>query len=503
MKSEGLARSGLISLFGSAFAALAALLLTAIVGNTLGADGTGLFFQAMGIFTILTQVLRLGTNSGIVRYIAEQRAFHRVGAEWRIVVFALGPVAVVSGLVSLAVWLLADALGDWLAAPSDAAAMADLMRAMVPYVVVGALIGVLQIAARMLRGVTAFTLLQSILLPASRLLTVLLAVSAAGVGAWGAFEAWLLPQPFWLLVTIVVIAPPFVRDFRRRRESAPGTRPTMGEFWRFNAPRTVSSGLETALEWSDVLIIAALASPSAAGVYAVITRAVRAGGVVDKAMRVAVSPTISGLLAREDYVESTRLHTKVVRTMILMNWPFYMLLISMGPAVLGIFGSEFRSGWGPMVLLALAMMFQTACGMLQSILLQGGRSTWQMYNKAIALAISIGGNLALVPLLGVWGAAITWVIVVVADNMIAAVQVHRLMHVDLQPSRLLVPMLPPVVVFGGGGLLFTWFVGSSLLILVVAGITLCLVYAVVLWLLRRPLHIQTLWRRIPFLGRWA
>ena len=80
MKSEGLAKSGLISLFGSAFAALAALLLTAIVGNTLGADGTGLFFQAMGIFTILTQVLRLGTNSGIVRYIAEQRAFHRVKA---------------------------------------------------------------------------------------------------------------------------------------------------------------------------------------------------------------------------------------------------------------------------------------------------------------------------------------------------------------------------------------------------------------------------------------
>lgn len=503
MKSEGLARSGVISLFGSAFAALAALLLTAIVGNTLGADGTGLFFQAMGVFTILTQVLRLGTNSGIVRYIAEQRAFHRAGAEWRIVMFAVGPVAVVSGLVSLGVWLLADAMGAWLAAPEDATAMADLLRAMVPYVVMGALIGVLQIAARMLRSVTAFTLLQSILLPASRLLTVLIAVSFAGVAAWGAFEAWLLPLPFWLLVTIAVIAAPFVRDFRRRAESTPETRPTFGHFWRFNAPRTVSSGLETALEWSDVLIIAALASPSAAGVYAVITRAVRAGGVVDKAMRVAVSPTISALLAREDYRESTRLHTSVVRAMILMNWPFYMLLISMGPAVLGIFGSEFRSGWGPMVLLALAMMFQTACGMLQSILLQGGKSTWQMYNKAIALALSIGGNLALVPVLGVWGAAVTWVVVVVADNIIAAMQVHHRMHVDLQPSKLLAPMLPPVLVFGVGGILFTWWAGSSLVVLLIAGVVLCAIYAVVLWLLRRPLHIETLWRRIPFVGRWA
>ncbi|WP_433585729.1 lipopolysaccharide biosynthesis protein [Microbacterium hydrocarbonoxydans] len=503
MKSEGLARSGLISLFGSAFAALAALLLTAIVGNTLGADGTGLFFQAMGVFTILTQVLRLGTNSGIVRYIAEQRAFHRAGAEWRIVMFAVGPVAVISGLVSLGVWLLADALGAWLATPEDAAAMADLLRAMVPYVVMGALIGVLQIGARMLRGVAAFTLLQSILLPASRLLTVLLAVSFAGVAAWGAFEAWLLPLPFWLIVTVATIAMPFVRDFRRRGESTRETRPTFSGFWRFNAPRTVSSGLETALEWSDVLIIAALASPSSAGVYAVITRAVRAGGVVDKAMRVAVSPTISALLAREDYRESTRLHTSVVRAMILMNWPFYMLLVSMGPAVLGIFGAEFRSGWGPMVLLSLAMMFQTACGMLQSILLQGGKSTWQMYNKAIALGLSIGGNLALVPLLGVWGAAVTWMIVVVTDNLIAAVQVHHRMHVDLQPTRLIAPMLPPVLVFGGGGFLVTWWAGSSLIVLLLAGAALCVVYAAVLWLLRRPLHVETLWRRIPFIGRWA
>ena len=42
MTREGLARSGVISLLGSAFAALAALLLTAVVGNTLGASGTGL-----------------------------------------------------------------------------------------------------------------------------------------------------------------------------------------------------------------------------------------------------------------------------------------------------------------------------------------------------------------------------------------------------------------------------------------------------------------------------
>lgn len=503
MRSEGLARSGVISLVGSAFAALAALLLTAIVGNTLGASGTGLFFQAMGIFTILTQVLRLGTNSGIVRFISEQRAFDRAGAEWRIVLYAAIPVALLSGAASVAVWFLADSLAAWLSAPGEADSLGALLRAMSPFIVLGALIGVLQIGARMLRGVTAFTLLQSVLLPASRLLTVLLAVSFAGVAAWGAFEAWLWPLPVWLLITAAVIVGPLVRDIRRRNESRPDTRPSFRSFWRFNAPRSVGSGLETALEWSDVLIIAAVASPAVAGVYAVVTRAVRAGGVVDKAMRVAVSPTISALLARDRYEESTRLHTTVVRAMILMNWPFYLLLISMGSAVLAIFGEEFTVGWGPMILLAIAMMFQTACGMLQSILLQGGKSTWQMYNKSLALALSIAGNIALVPIWGIWGAATTWVAVVVVDNLIAAFQVHRGMHVDLQPTKLVSAMVVPVVIFGGGGALFSWWGGTSFAILILGVVVLCLVYAVALWLLRRQLRIEALWKKVPFIGRRA
>lgn len=503
MTSESIARSGVISLFGSAFAAVAALLLTAIVGNTLGASGTGLFFQAMGIFTILTQVLRLGTNSGIVRFIAEQRAFDRAGAEWRIVVYAMVPVAVLSSAASVAVWFLSDALASWLAAPTEAQNLAALLRAMAPFVVLGAAIGVLQISARMLRGVTAFTLLQSVLLPASRLLTVLFAVSVAGVAAWGAFEAWLWPLPVWILITAAIIVGPLVRDVRRRSESTPASRPSFGSFWRFNAPRSVSSGLETALEWADVLIIAAVASPAVAGIYAVVTRAVRAGGVVDKAMRVAVSPAISALLARERYEASTRLHTKVVRAMILMNWPFYLLLISMGSAVLAIFGDEFVNGWGPMILLAMAMMFQTACGMLQSILLQGGKSTWQMYNKSVALALSIGGNLALVPIWGIWGAAVTWLVVITVDNLIAAVQVHRGMHVDLQPKKLLPAMIAPVAIFGVGGALFGWWGGTNFAILMIGGITLCLIYAVVLWAFRHRLHIEALWRKVPYIGKYA
>ncbi|MFF2488883.1 lipopolysaccharide biosynthesis protein [Microbacterium sp. NPDC058062] len=502
MEREQLARSGLVSLLGSAFAALAALGLTSIVGNLLGASGAGVFFQAVGVFTILTLILGLGTNSGIVRFIAAERAFDRVGAEWRILLYAVVPVVVVSTCASVLLWFGAGGIAGWLAAPGERSTLEPLLRAMSLFIVPGALLGVLQAAARMLRGVTAFTLLQSVGVPASRL-AVVSVVAWAFLSATAAFEAWLWPLPIWLLVTALVIAAPLVRDFRRRADAPSRDRLTPEAFWRFNLPRALGLTLEAALEWADVLIVAALSSPAVAGVYAVVTRVVKAGGIVDKSMRVAVAPTTSALLARSELEESSRLHTRVVRVMILLNWPFFLLLISMGGSVLLVFGPEFVEGWGPMALIAASMMLQTASGMLQSILLQGGRSAWQMYNKALAVAVSIGGNLLLVPVLGIWGAAITWVVVVMVDNLLAVWQVHRGMGVRLMPRRLLLPAAIPTVVFGLGGAAFTWLGGVGFAVLIVAVVVLSGIYAVTLWFLRGVLDLKGLWRRVPLIGRYV
>lgn len=502
MQNERLARGGLISLIGSGIAALSSLLLTVLVGQVLGATGTGIFFQALGIFTVLTQVLRLGTNTGIVRFIAEQRAFGREGGEWRIILFAAVPVALLSVLVSIGVWFGSEGLARWMSSPGETDLLAALLRNMAPFVAMAAVLGVVEASTRMLRGVAVFTLLQSVVLPLSRLVAVGV-FALAGATAWRAFEAWLLPLPLLLVIGIVVVAAPLLRSFRRRAVSPREAHVTARTFWRFNLPRSVGSALEIALEWADVLIVAAVASPAVAGVYAVVTRVIKAGGIVDQAMRIAVSPTISAMLARSEHAKVSTLHTSVVRAMVLLSWPFYVLTISMGGAVLSLFGPEFVVGWAPMVLLSVSLMLQISCGMLQSILIQGGKSTWQMYNKAIAVTLSIVGNLALVPVLGIWGASITWLVVAVTDNMIAAVQVHRGMGVHLQPVRLLPAMVPPVLVFGLGGAVFSIFWEPGPLPLLAALAILGPTYLAVLWLFRRALDIVPLWRKVPFLKRFA
>lgn len=502
MQAERLVRSGSSSLLGSAFAAVAALALTVLVGNGLGAYGTGVFFQAVGVFTIASHVLRLGTTSSLVRMISEQHAFGRRGEMWRSVVIGVLPVLVVATLAAGVISVFSWDLADWLGAPAERDNLAGLLREMAPFLVLGAVFAVLGTATRMARGITAYTVIQSILLPLSRLIL----VGAAIVLVWdafGVFRAWLAVIPVWLLVTILVLARPLVLDWRQRHSAQESFGTAAGRFWRFSASRALGGTFEILLEWSDVLIVAALASPAEAGVYAVATRTIRVGQIVDRAMRLAVSPTISQMLARSELRSARDLHTSVTRAMILSNWPYYLVLATMGPALLSIFGPEFEDGAVVLTILAGSMMIAAAAGMLQSLLLQGGKSTWQMFNKGLALGVSIGLNLLLVPLIGIVGAAVTWAVGILLDTSIASWQVHKGMGVSLEPRKLLLAMSIPLAVFGCGGLVARLAFGSTVLNLVLSTIALGVIYLAILWILRARLGIAGVWREVPVLGRWA
>ena len=337
-------------------------------------------------------MLRLGTSSAIVRTVSEQHAFGRAGEAWRTIVIAAVPVAVLSTIAAIAVWWAAPWLAEWLVPPGGSVQFEAYLRFMAPFIPAGAMLAVLQMSSRMLDGIVTYTIAHAVAFPITRLAAVVVAVLVIG-SAFGSFAAWLWVIPLWLLVAVALIARPFVVDWRRRAEALETLPEASRRFWAFSSTRAVGGSLEIVLEWSDVLIVAALTSPAEAGVYAIVTRTVRAGQVVDHAMRLAVSPAISRLLARGEAAATRALHTSVARAMILLSWPFYLTLAIMGPAVLGLFGPGFASGATSLVILSGAMMVASSAGMLQSIILQGGHSSWQVANKSVVLAASICLNL--------------------------------------------------------------------------------------------------------------
>jgi O-antigen/teichoic acid export membrane protein len=78
--------------------------------------------------------------------------------------------------------------------------------------------------------------------------------------------------------------------------------------------------------------------------------------------------------------------------------------------------------------LSAAMLIATACGSVDAVLLMSGRSLLSLGNAVLTLAVNVGLDLLLIPRLGILGAATGWAISIALRNLLALVQINKLMH---------------------------------------------------------------------------
>jgi O-antigen/teichoic acid export membrane protein len=305
--------------------------------------------------------------------------------------------------------------------------------------------------------------------------------------------AWLAPVPFALLAATVVAIRLVGRGRTHREPLPPAQRAVVSrEFWRFSAARGLTAGIEILLEWADVLIVGALASPTAAGIYAVATRCARGGEVVQQAARIAIGPTISAALARGERETVRAIYGLVTAAMIWVAWPFYFVLAIFGSSILAIFGPGFSDGTAVLAILAIVMGVATAAGAVQTILLMGGRGSWQLADKSSVLVLNLALDIVLVPAWGIRGAAVAWAVAILVDTGLVVWQVQGLM--GLRPRGRHIAYAAGVSMgLAGIPLLASRLVlGSSLTVLLWTLAVVVPTYLVVGWVLRVRLGIEQL-----------
>ncbi len=182
----------------------------------------------------------------------------------------------------------------------------------------------------------------------------------------------------------------------------------------------------------------------------------------------------------------------VTAAMIWLAWPFFLLLAIFGDAVLTLFGPGFDDGAVSLAVLCVAMGLATAAGTVQTILLMGGRSSWQLADKSLALVLNIALDLVLIPLWGIEGAAVAWAITIIADTLVVVWQVQRLMGVRPRGGHLLVAAGLSLAVVGVLGVAARVVLGSSLPVLGGAFVVIGAIYLGLSWCLRRSLGLVAL-----------
>ncbi|GIF12396.1 lipopolysaccharide biosynthesis protein [Actinoplanes teichomyceticus] len=429
--ARGAARGGLANMAGSALAGATGVAVTWIVARSLGRAEAGAFFSATAAFVLAGGLAKLGTGTGLVYWPARLRATGRSHLLGPCLRAGLGPVVGFSLLLAAAVWTTAPGVARITAhdSPAVVAAHTEGLRVLAAFIPLQALTDALLTVTRGYRWMRPTVLLDRVLRSALQLL----AVAAAAVSTlWVAASlpvfalAWAAPYLPVTLLAGYAARRAYLAGRPRGATSEPAERRRLRrDFWRFTGPRALAAVAQLALQRVDVLLVAAFGGLGAAAVYAVAGRFVILIQFANQGISQSFQPRLAEALSTGDRATANRLYQVATGWLVLVTWPVNLLVILCAPYYLRIFGGEYVAGTPVVRLLALAMLVATGCGMVDMVLAMAGRTSLNLANVLIALAVTIGLDVLLIPRWGAMGAAAGLAGAIVANNLLPLIQVFR------------------------------------------------------------------------------
>lgn len=497
------ARGGVLNLAGSAVSAVGAFALVIVVARRLGPAAAGAFLEAVAVFQMVTVAGQLGADTGLARFVPRALALGQIDALRRWSRVAILPVAGIGIVTGIILFLVADALASVVANGPHADDFATSVRVFAPVVALAAVYGVLQAGSRGFGTMLPSVLVERVARPLAQPVAVL-AVLALGLGPLAMAAAWVVPY----VVAAAAMAVWYVVLVRRsERRAGPGS-PFGGApgdhggftgdqvngraFWGFAAPRALAGVFQVAVVRLDILLVGALASPLAAGVYTAASRWLIVGLFVALAVNHAVQPQISAALARRDMSRARLIFQSATAWGVCIVWPIHILSATFGPVLMRAFGPGFEDGAIVLVILAGAGLFASLCGPVDMVLLMGGASRWNLLNAAVAVAVNVVGNILLVPRFGLTGAAIAWTASIVLNNAMPLVQVHRRLGLHPFGSGTRQVALMAIVAVGIPALLIRLVAGPTVPAMIAALAVGAPLYGGLIWRRRSLLHPEAL-----------
>jgi O-antigen/teichoic acid export membrane protein len=488
------ARGGLLSLIGVVAGGVLQFVFVVLISRLLDAEGAGIFFEAIALFMIATNIAEFGADTGLVRSIPSHRVAGSAEALRGVLAVAIWPVVAAATVMGLAMYVFAPQLADALIRGGSAAREgAVYIRWLAPFLPVSAASAVVLAGTRGFGTMVPFVAVENVGKPALRPL-LFGAVAAAGMGAAAIAFSWGVP-----IVVGLVAGGVALRRLLRRAEAAnasrnPAPRPgrLFADFWRFAGPRGVAATFQTASSWIGIILVGALAAPREAGIFAAVNRVAVMGTFALNAVNLAVGPQISHLLSLRRADRAGGVFQVAAAWLMGISWPLYLTLAVFAPVLLRVFGQEFVAGQDALVILSLGMLVNMGTGNCHIVLLMAGKSSWNLVNTVVSIAVNVTLALLLIPRYGATGAAIAWAAAIVIDNVATVVEVAALLGLSPFWRGYYVVAGGAVVAFAGVGVAVRALLGPNVPAFAVFAVASVALYGAWLWRHRDELQLRVL-----------
>jgi O-antigen/teichoic acid export membrane protein len=211
-----------------------------------------------------------------------------------------------------------------------------------------------------------------------------------------------------------------------RREAEPAAPSYELRAWlRTALPFLVISGMYVLNARTSSLMLGALESPTAVGLYVPAARGADLIALVLLAVNTAFAPTLARLFAQGKRAQLEHTVSRSTRLITLVSLPVALGFILFGGLFLSLFGPEFAAARTTLTILSVGQLINAATGTVGTLLNMTGHERDVARAVGVSAVLNVALNALLIPRLGLEGAALATALSTLSWNVLLSVLVYR------------------------------------------------------------------------------
>ncbi len=223
----------------------------------------------------------------------------------------------------------------------------------------------------------------------------------------------------------------------RRRLTA---NPVAKELFLFSLPLLGVASLRLIIAWTDTLMLGGLKSSIDVGLYNAAHPLAQFISAPLSALLLIYMPVVSGLYAQGLIPEIRRDFSILTKWLCSATLPLFLILFLFPETVLSfLFGASYAPAASALRILSLGFIINNFLGPNGATLIAMGEARFMMWSALASAVLNIGLNVALIPPLGIEGAAIASVAAITSINLIRCRKLYSLSKAQPLSKNLLKP----------------------------------------------------------------
>jgi O-antigen/teichoic acid export membrane protein len=388
-----------------------------VLARVLGIEGYGVYAYVFAWVNLLGTLGTLGFQNTVLRFVGAYRAQEQWGRLRALLRYVAQRVVLAS--VALAV------LGAIVVAVQSDHLDPSLARTFFVGLAAIPALALMKTQAWVVRGLgRVVSALAPIML--LRHLVVLATVGLVAVAFRGTLSAGLAMAS--TLLGMLAALGALALAFRRARPAAVRTAPYEDESgeWRRSAQALfLVASVQMVFNQAGVLMLGWLSGTDTAGIFAVVVRIADLALFPLAAVNMVFAPTISALYVREEKVSLQGMVTTTTWWIMLSSAVLALPLIILADWVLALYGEGFAAGATALRVMLASHLIAAAAGPVNYILSMTGHERPTAVLSMVSATFLLGANLVLIPVLGIEGAAIGYLLALTGSKLMAMILIWR------------------------------------------------------------------------------